>query len=209
MYGSCFWIFAAANTFFHLNVVIIADSWTGFCLDLLWKHESNLRRSHWNSFVKKGVLRNFANFTGKHLFCSLFSIELQVCSFIEKRLQHRCFPMESTKFLRTPNLEYGNNCFWKLFLHLDCPNNQTPLAQINAYSLFSFCITTYIFICQYSLATIDTAMCVCVYVHPPWRLHLSGLVVQGTEQRCCVEDVFFLYQVPSSILQYESPSLSN
>ena len=52
-------------------------------------------------------------------------------------------------------------------------------------------------------------VCVCVYVHPPWRLHLSGLVVQGTDQRCCVEDVCFLYQVPSSILQYESPSLSN
>ena len=158
IYGGSFWIFGAANTFFHLNMVIIADSWTGFCLGLLWKHESNLRRSHWNFFVKKGVIRNFANFTGKHLCCSLFSIELQVCSFTKKRLQHRCFLMESAKFLRTPNLESGNDCFWKLFLHLDCPNNQTPLAQINAYSLFSFCIRTYIFICQYSLATIDTAI---------------------------------------------------
>ena len=51
---------------------------------------------------------------------------------------------------------------------------------------------------------------VCVFT----SIHLEGficlgLVVQGTDQRCCVEDVFFLYQVPSSILQYESPSLSN
>ena len=46
-------------------------------------------------------------------------------------------------------------------------------------------------------------VCVCVFT----STHLEGficlgLVVQGTDQRCCVEDVFFLYQVPSSILQY-------
>ena len=46
-------------------------------------------------------------------------------------------------------------------------------------------------------------VCVCVFT----SIHLEdficlGLVVQGTDQRCCVEDVFFLYQVPSSILQY-------
>ena len=35
-----------------------------------------------------GVLENFLIFTGKHLCCSLFLIKLQVCKFIEKRLQH-------------------------------------------------------------------------------------------------------------------------
>ena len=29
----------------------------------------------------------------------------QACSFIKKRLQHRCFPMKFTKFLRTPFLK--------------------------------------------------------------------------------------------------------
>ena len=47
-YGSCFWIFVAANTFFLLNMVFIADSRTGFCSGLLWKHELNLRSSHWS-----------------------------------------------------------------------------------------------------------------------------------------------------------------
>ena len=51
--------------FFQLNLVFIADSCTGFFSELLYKQELNLRSSHWNSSVKKGVLRNFANFTGK------------------------------------------------------------------------------------------------------------------------------------------------
>ena len=56
-YGGCFWIFAAADTFSQLNLVFITNSHTGFCSELLY----------WNSSVKKGVLRNFANFTGEHL----------------------------------------------------------------------------------------------------------------------------------------------
>ena len=73
-------------------------------------------------FCKKGVLRNFANFTGKHLCWSLFLIELkEVCSFIIKRLRCRCFPKEFTKCLRTPNLKTANDYFWNLIFHLKCP----------------------------------------------------------------------------------------
>ena len=56
----------------------------------------------------------------------------------------------------------------------------------------------------------SSKVCVCVFtsIHLEGFIYL-GLVVQDTDQRCCVEDAFFLYQVPSSILQYESPSLSN
>ena len=57
-------------------------------------------------------------------------------------------------------------------------------------------------------------LCVCVCVCVFTSIHLEGFIclgleVQGTDQRCCVEDVIFLCQVPSSILQYEPPSLSN
>ena len=38
-HGGCFWIFAAANTVFQLNLVFIADSCTKFCSELLWKLE--------------------------------------------------------------------------------------------------------------------------------------------------------------------------
>ena len=41
--------------------------------------------------MKKVVLKNFAIFTGK----------LQACNFIKNTLQHRCFPLNIAKFLRT------------------------------------------------------------------------------------------------------------
>ena len=49
-------------------------------------------------FRKKGVLKNFAIFTRKHLCWSLFGV-LGV-NFIKKRLQHRYFPVNITKLLR-------------------------------------------------------------------------------------------------------------
>ena len=55
--------------------------------------------------IKKVVLKNFATFVGKHLCWSLFLIKLQACNFIKKRLQHRDFPVNIAKFLRTPFLQ--------------------------------------------------------------------------------------------------------
>ena len=45
-------------------------------------------------------------YAGKHLFWNLFLkklqvFRLQVCNFINKRLQHRCFSVKFAKFLRT------------------------------------------------------------------------------------------------------------
>ena len=51
-----------------------------------------VRSSRQELFCKKGVLRNFAKFTGKCLCQSLIS---------KKRLWHRCFPVNFAKFLRT------------------------------------------------------------------------------------------------------------
>ena len=52
-----------------------------------------------------GVFQNFIIFTGKYLCWSLILIKLQTCKFIEKRLQHWCFPLHVNKFLRTPILK--------------------------------------------------------------------------------------------------------
>ena len=52
-------------------------------------------------FFKIGFLKNFAIFTGKHLGWSLFFI-----NFMKRRLQHRCFPVNITKFLRKASF-YG------------------------------------------------------------------------------------------------------
>ena len=54
------------------------------------KENISFRSSRPEPFCKKGVLRNFAKFTGKHLF-------------LKKRLWHRCFPVNFVKFLRTPS----------------------------------------------------------------------------------------------------------
>ena len=52
------------------------------------------RSSRLEVFCKKGVLRNFTKFTGKH--------RLSPAALLKKRLWHRCFPVNFVKFLRTP-----------------------------------------------------------------------------------------------------------
>ena len=55
-----------------------------------------------------GVLRNFAKFVGNHLCQSLFFNKvagLRATTLLKKRLWHRCFPVNFTKFLRTPFLQ--------------------------------------------------------------------------------------------------------
>ena len=80
------------------------------------------RSSHQWSSVKKGVLGNFAKFTGKPLCQSLFFNK--VAGFrpeilLKKRLWHRRFPGNFAKFLRTPffteDLWTTASNFWKLF----------------------------------------------------------------------------------------------
>ena len=58
-------------------------------------------------FCKKGVLRTFAKFTGKHLCQSVFFKKFQASgNFIKKRLWRRCFPVNFAKFLRTPFIDW-------------------------------------------------------------------------------------------------------
>ena len=55
--------------------------------------------------IIKGVLRNFAKFTGKHLYRRLFFNKvagLRAASLLKKRLWHRCFSVSFAKFLRAP-----------------------------------------------------------------------------------------------------------
>ena len=58
-------------------------------------------------FYKKGVLKNFAKFIGKHLCQSLFFNKvagLGPATLLKKRLRYRCFPLNIAKFLKTPFL---------------------------------------------------------------------------------------------------------
>ena len=67
-----------------------------------------LRNNHQRCSVRKGVLKNFEKFTGKHLCQSLHfnKIEaLRSATLLKKRLWHSCFPVNFPKFLRTPFLQ--------------------------------------------------------------------------------------------------------
>ena len=67
-------------------------------------------------FCKKGVLRNFAKFTGKYLCQSLFFnkvVGLRPATLLKKRLKHRCFPVNFAKFLTTP---FPTEHLWWLLL---------------------------------------------------------------------------------------------
>ena len=60
--------------------------------------------SHQSCSIIKAVLRNFAKFTGKHLYQSLFFNEvagLRPATLLKMRLWHRCFSVNFAKFLRT------------------------------------------------------------------------------------------------------------
>ena len=80
-------------------------------------------------FFKKALLENFASFTGKHLSWSLFGVSPNGLQLYKKMLQHRCFSVEFTKFLRTPF--YIEDLWW-------LPLNFTmPLNLIHFMSLVS------------------------------------------------------------------------
>ena len=58
------------------------------------------RSSRPEVFCKKGIFKNFAKFTGKHLCQSIFL--KKVATLFKKRLWYKCFPMNFAKVLRTP-----------------------------------------------------------------------------------------------------------
>ena len=77
-----------------------------------------LRSSRPQVFCEKGVLRNFAKFTGKHLRQSLFFNKvagLRPATLLKKRLWHWCFPVNFAKFLRTP---FFTEHLWWLLLNV-------------------------------------------------------------------------------------------
>ena len=69
---------------------------------------------------KKGVLKDFAKFTGKHLRQS------RPATLLKKRLWHMCFPRNFAKFLRTP---FSQNTSGRLIPKLQC--NKRARTQIN------------------------------------------------------------------------------
>ena len=80
------------------------------------------RSSRLEVFCRKGVLGNFGNFTGKHLCGGLLFNKvagLRTVTLLKKRFWYRCFPVNFSKFLKTPFIT--ENLSWLL---LKTPVNQ-------------------------------------------------------------------------------------
>ena len=83
-------------------------------------------------FYKKGVLKNFAKFTGNHLCQSLFFNKvagLRPVTLLRMNLWHRCFPVNFEKFLRTP---FWRNTSGILFLDIIFSNAKKKMYEPEA-----------------------------------------------------------------------------
>ena len=99
--------------------------------------------SHQRCSMKKGVLKNFAKFTGKHLCQSLFLnkvAELRPATLLKKRPWHRCFPVNFAKlvrinFYRTPPLTASPFDATVISSYLYTPLKTSENHQENAFRL--------------------------------------------------------------------------
>ena len=92
------------NTSMESKKIAVATDSAGIQLN-------GFRRSRKTCSVKKGILRNFTQFTGKHLCQSLFC--LRPATLLKKRLWRRCFCLNFVKFswtLFSKNTSVGCFC---------------------------------------------------------------------------------------------------
>ena len=109
------------------------------------------RSSRPEVFCKNDVLRNFAKFTGKHLFQILFFDKiagLRPATLLKKKLWHRCFPVNFVKFLRTPflreHLRWLLLFFLSVSLLLPIPFTLRYLPPPLLYSEVLFCFVLFL-----------------------------------------------------------------
>ena len=69
-------------------------------------------------FYKKGVLKNIAKFTGKHLCWSLLFNKVKPATLLKKILQRNCSPVNFGKFLKK-NTSFIKHLRWLLLTLLD------------------------------------------------------------------------------------------
>ena len=101
---SCEFFEISKNTFSHRTSLLAASVF----------YETEHKKQPPECSVKKGVLRNFAKLTGKHL-CHSILIKLQASvTWLKKILLHRSFPVNFAKFLRTPF--YTEHVRWLLLI---------------------------------------------------------------------------------------------
>ena len=79
--------------------------WNRFCFFYYYFHFESVkfRSSRWQMSFKMGVLKIFSQYSQKILVLESLChkvTDLWPCSFIKKRLQHKCFPLNIAKLLK-------------------------------------------------------------------------------------------------------------
>ena len=121
-------------TFYVCKIKKILNDGTEYCVKYRNLESIVVKSSRQRCSVKKGVLRNFAKFTGKHVCQSLFfnKVAGADCNFIKKILWHRCFPVYFAKFLRAP---FSQNTVRRLLLCGNTWNMILLQSQISKHPL--------------------------------------------------------------------------
>ena len=96
---------------------------------------NSFKISHRRCSLRKGILRNFAKFTGKHLCQGLLSNKVAGGGLVFSLRIHSCFPVNFPKFLRTHFLQ---NTFRRLLLPIvNCSTRSDRLVPY-CYYLFKY-----------------------------------------------------------------------
>ena len=101
-------------TCFFLKCLKVSLAKTEF-LKLIVKYETSFRSSHRRCSTLFSKISKFSLEVPVLEFLVNKVAGLKACNFIERRLQHRCFPVHIAKFLRKPILK---NICERLFLEL-------------------------------------------------------------------------------------------
>ena len=87
--------------------------------------------------MKKGVLRNFTKFTGKHLCQSLLFNEVAAVTLLKRRLWYGCFPLNFVKFLITLFLQ--NTSGWLFLIFVILTWIWSKLGLLFTFTLWNYC----------------------------------------------------------------------
>ena len=95
---------------FAVHFLFLHFSWSSFEMFLCIMCT---RKSHRRCTAKNGILKSFANFTGKHLFWNIFLIKSQAfqsATLLKKKTPTKLFCCKIAKFLKAHSQVWDN--FW-------------------------------------------------------------------------------------------------
>ena len=122
-----------------------------------WK--DRFRSSQRRCSLRKGVLRNFSKFTGKHLCQRLYFNKvagLRPATLLQKRLWHRCFPVNFEKFLRIPFLQNTSRRLLLPFHVISTWNTRSVFAGMNVEVQVEMKVKVWIEVLHLELSRIST-----------------------------------------------------